>query len=110
MRYIEKDLKLDSNILETGAGTGRYSIALAEKGYDVTSVELVPHNLDIMKEKVKPEHKIQIHEGNAYNLFRFYPYYVQGGVTCQNLLKGDSKCKIQFNLIWQKSFHVKQKH
>ena len=68
MRYIEKYLKPDSKILEIGAGTGRYSIALAEKGYDVTSVDLVPHNLDIMRKKVKPEHKIQIHEGNACDL------------------------------------------
>lgn len=68
MKYIEKYLKPDSKILEIGAGTGRYSIALAEKGYDVTSVELVPHNIDIMKKKVKVEHKIQIHEGNACDL------------------------------------------
>lgn len=68
MRFIEKYLKPDSKILEIGAGTGRYSIALAEKGYDVTSVELVPHNIDIMKKKVKPEHKIQINEGNACDL------------------------------------------
>ena len=28
-------------LLDIGAGTGRYSVALAEEGYDVTAVELV---------------------------------------------------------------------
>lgn len=68
MRYIERYLTPDSKIIEIGAGTGRYSIALADKGYDVTAVELVPHNIDIMKKKVKPEHTIKIYEGNACDL------------------------------------------
>lgn len=68
MKYIEKYLKSDSKILEVGAGTGRYSIALADKGYDVTAVELVEHNIEIMKKKVKPNHKIHIYDGNACDL------------------------------------------
>lgn len=52
MKYIEKYLKSDSKIIEIGAGTGRYSISLAEKGYDVTAVELVSHNIEIMKKKL----------------------------------------------------------
>lgn len=68
MRYIEKYLTPNSKIIEIGAGTGRYSITLADKGYDVTAVELVPHNIDIMKKKVKREHSIKIYEGNACEL------------------------------------------
>lgn len=64
MKYIEKYLTPNSKIIEIGAGTGRYSLTLAEKGYDVTAVELVPHNIDIMKKKVKSFHKIKIYEGN----------------------------------------------
>lgn len=71
MKYIEKYLKPNSKIIEIGAGTGRYSIALAEKGYDVTAVELVPHNIEIMKKKVKSHHNIKIHEGNACDLSEF---------------------------------------
>ena len=71
MKYIEKYLSPDSKIIEIGAGTGRYSIALAEKGYDVTAVELVPHNIEIMKKKVKPQHKIKIYEGNACDMSAF---------------------------------------
>lgn len=68
MRYIEKYLKPDSKILEIGAGTGRYSLELADKGYEVDAVELVPHNIEIMKRKVKRKHHINIYEGNACDL------------------------------------------
>ena len=55
MRYIEKYLNNGAKIIEIGAGTGRYSLALADLGYDVTAIELVPHNIDIMRKKVKPK-------------------------------------------------------
>lgn len=68
MRYIEKYLKPNSKIIEIGAGTGRYSIDLADMGCDVTAVELVHHNINIMKKKVKSKHDIKIYEGNACDL------------------------------------------
>lgn len=71
MKYIEKYLSQGAKIIEIGAGTGRYSIALAEKGYDVTAVELVPHNIEVMKKKVKAHHNIKIYEGNACDLSVF---------------------------------------
>lgn len=71
MKYIEKYLSHGARIIEIGAGTGRYSLALAEMGYDVTAVELVPHNIDIMKKKVKAYHNVKIYEGNACNMSAF---------------------------------------
>lgn len=71
MKYIEKYLNKDSKIIEIGAATGRYSIALCEKGHDVTAVELVPHNIEIMKKKVKPDYKISINQGNACDMSAF---------------------------------------
>ena len=68
MKYIKKYLTPNSKILEIGAGTGRYSITLADMGYDITSVELVPHNIEILKSKIKTEHKIKVFEGNACDL------------------------------------------
>lgn len=71
MKYIEKYLNPSSKIIEIGAGTGKYSLALAEKGYDVTAVELVPHNIEIMKKKVTTHQKIKIYEGTACDMSAF---------------------------------------
>lgn len=51
MRYIQKFLKPGAKILEIGAGTGRYSIALAKMGYEVTAVDLTPKHVEMMKSK-----------------------------------------------------------
>lgn len=65
-RYIDKNRnKQDFKILDIGAGTGRYSVALAEEGYDVTAVELVKYNLGILKKKNSSVKAIQ---GNALRL------------------------------------------
>ena len=45
MHYIHALLPERAKVLEVGAGTGRYSVALAKEGYDVSAVELVERNL-----------------------------------------------------------------
>ena len=50
MNYIHKFLKPGDRVLEIGAGTGRYSVALAKEGYKVSSVELVAGNLNKLRE------------------------------------------------------------
>ena len=55
----------DIKILDIGAGTGRYSVALAEVGFDVTAVELVKYNLGILKQK---NSNVKAMQGNALNL------------------------------------------
>ena len=50
MDYIHRYLKKGASVIEIGAATGRYSIALAKEGFDVTSVELVEENLNILKD------------------------------------------------------------
>ena len=52
-------------LLDIGAGTGRYSVALAEEGYDVTAVELVRYNLGVLKKKGS---SVRAMQGNAMNL------------------------------------------
>lgn len=53
MKYIHECIgdRKCVKILDIGAGTGRYSVALAEEGHDVTAVELVKYNLGILKSK-----------------------------------------------------------
>ena len=70
MQYIHRYLEdiPNASILDIGAGTGRYSVALAEEGYDVTAVELVKYNLGILKSK---QSSVKAYQGNALNLKRF---------------------------------------
>jgi ubiquinone/menaquinone biosynthesis C-methylase UbiE len=70
MRYIEECLEGISgpNILEVGAGTGRYSVALAKKGLQVTAVELIEHNLEILRSKLDGKEPIKTIQGNALDL------------------------------------------
>ena len=76
MKYIHKYLdKLEADkpraeikILDVGAATGRYSVPLAEEGYDVTAVELVKHNLARLKAKGS---SVKAYQGNAMKLRRF---------------------------------------
>ena len=76
MKYIHKYLdqielekpKSEIKILDVGAATGRYSVPLAEEGYDVTAVELVKHNLARLKAKGS---NVKAYQGNAMKLKRF---------------------------------------
>lgn len=70
-KYIHEYLKPNDKIIEIGAGTGAYSIPLAKEGYDVTSIELVEHNLDILKGKISDGMNIKAYQGNALDLSRF---------------------------------------
>ncbi|MDW8802500.1 methyltransferase domain-containing protein [Clostridium sp. A1-XYC3] len=70
MKYIHEYLgnNKKAKILDVGAGTGRYSVQLANEGYDVTAVELVKHNLGILKSKGSTAKAFQ---GTALDLSRF---------------------------------------
>jgi ubiquinone/menaquinone biosynthesis C-methylase UbiE len=71
MRYIEKYLKPGDRILEIGAATGRYSHALARKGYKVDAVELLDHHIELFKKNTQPEEEITIVQGDAMDLSGF---------------------------------------
>lgn len=52
-------------IADIGAGTGRYSVELCHRGYDLTAVELVKHNLEILRAK---HENIKTWQGDARSL------------------------------------------
>lgn len=73
MKYIHEMLSASGNnrILEVGAGTGRYSIQLAQEGYLVDALELTTHNLGIMNSKIGGIDNIRTHQGTAMDLSGF---------------------------------------
>ena len=75
MTYIHRYAAPGSRILEVGAGTGRYSIALAKEGMDVTAVELVESNLAVLKENSKGLKNLVSYQGDATDLSRFADHY-----------------------------------
>ena len=68
MEYIHRFTTDRSKVLEIGAGTGRYSIALSKEGHDVTAVELLEKNLGILKENCKGLDNIRSFQGDATDL------------------------------------------
>ena len=67
-------------IADIGAGTGRYSVELFHRGYDVTAVELVPHNLEILRAK---HENIKTWQGDARDL-----HFLEDGTFDITLLFG----------------------
>ena len=70
MEYIHRYAKAGAKVLEIGAGTGRYSIALAKEGYKVTAVELVESNLEVLRKNSSDIKNIVSYQGDALNLSR----------------------------------------
>lgn len=71
LRYIEKYIRPENLVIEIGAGTGRYSHALARQGYTVDAVELISHNIDIFRKNTMSNEDITIMQGNALDLSVF---------------------------------------
>ena len=71
MAYIHRYAGAGSKVLEVGAGTGRYSIALAKEGMKVTAVELVESNLEVLRENSRGIGGIESYQGDATDLSRF---------------------------------------
>ena len=73
MKYIHELIggSEQKKILEVGAGTGRYSIALALEGHEVDALEYTTHNLEIMNSKIAGIPNIRTCQGNALDLSRF---------------------------------------
>ena len=71
MNYIHRFAAPGDSVLEVGAGTGRYSIALAKEGKDVTAVDLLESNLALLRENSKGLEHLRAFKGDATNLSGF---------------------------------------
>lgn len=69
--FIEQELKHDKslNIIDVGCGTGRHSIELAKRGYQITGIDLSESQLKRAKEKAEDQGlKIVFEKHDARNL------------------------------------------
>lgn len=71
MRYLEKYLETGDRVIEIGAGTGRYSHALAQAGYSVDAVELLGYNIEVFRRNTLPGEPVTVRQGNALDLSEF---------------------------------------
>ena len=71
MHYIRRFAEKGAKVLELGAGTGRYSVALAREGMEVTAVELVESNLAVLKENGRGLENLHAYRGDAADLSAF---------------------------------------
>lgn len=51
MHHLHRFLKEGQQVLDIGAGTGRYTSALMAEGYSVKAVELVQRNIDVFRQR-----------------------------------------------------------
>lgn len=65
MHHLHRFLKPEMQILDIGAGTGRYTSALMAEGYKVKAVELVKRNIDVF---LKREPNADVIQGDARSM------------------------------------------
>lgn len=69
--FIEKELSYDKSlkILDVGCGTGRHSVELARRGYNITGIDLSESMLEKAREKAKSDNlEIKFLKHDARNL------------------------------------------
>jgi SAM-dependent methyltransferase len=70
-REIERNLSGVSSICDVGGGTGAFSVPLAQRGFQVTHVDVSAEMLRKTKAKIASLSNIQLFQGNAADLSRF---------------------------------------
>ncbi len=68
VHYIERYVKPGMRILDIGAGAGEYSFYFAERGYEVSALELADANIRAFRKKLRPGLPISLCQGNALDL------------------------------------------
>ena len=70
---LDEKIEAGSKILDVGAGTGRYSFYYLNKGHEITALDIVAKNVEIIKEKSKAikSGNLEIKHGDAKDLSQF---------------------------------------
>ena len=68
MSCIDRLAPRPCRVLELGAGTGRYTVALAQRGHQVTAVELVEKNHELLQENTAAYPNVEAVRGDALDL------------------------------------------
>jgi SAM-dependent methyltransferase len=75
MHFLQKYLPQRGHILDAGGGPGRYTMALAKQGYDLTLLDYTPANLEFARRRIaRSGVKKQVRdvlEGSIVDLSRF---------------------------------------
>ncbi|NLL42398.1 MAG: class I SAM-dependent methyltransferase [Firmicutes bacterium] len=70
VKYIEAALQPGMRILDLGAGTGRYSLYLAQQGYEVTAVEPVEKHVQAIEKARTDSMNLTVVKGDALGILR----------------------------------------
>lgn len=82
LRMVEEMLEGPSSILDLGAGTGRYSHALAKNGHQLTAVELVKKHAEAILQGKTPEMSLEVRHGDALSVLKTLPDQQFDAVLC----------------------------
>lgn len=70
--YLDKYLPRGGLVLDAGGGPGRYTIYLAEKGYDVVLLDISPRSLEVARREIRKagveDHVKKVVEGSVVSL------------------------------------------
>lgn len=70
--YLNQLLKPNSRILDSCAGSGVYALFLAEQGHKVIAGDIVPRNVELIKQAQQQNHSLEdVYCGDALDLSRF---------------------------------------
>jgi len=85
--YLSLTRQLGGKVLELGCGTGRYTIPLAERGVDITGLDIMPQMLARAKSKAKNLSIRWVEEDvRTFHLNEQFDLIIETGGTFQHLL------------------------